>query len=670
MCGIVSMIGYQGRQADPRVVERMTASLVHRGPDQGATWVSGSVGLGFRRLSILDLSPAAHQPMVSDDGNLILVFNGEIFNYVELRAELQALGHRFESSGDTEVLLQAYREWGVKCLDRLNGMWAFLIYDVARRRLFGSRDRFGIKPLYCYQRDDYCLFASEIKAVLASGLYSSEPDWETVAEFLFFNRLDESASTFHKDIKQIPAGTTFEWDLNGTSRLWRYWSLDEVPAQTVADPVEAYAELFEDTVRLHMRSDVPVGVCLSGGLDSTSILCATARGWNGSTQPLLAFSYNAAEFDESLYVADTIRHTSAELKRLETDPRHLWDTLGTILAFQDEPVQSMTPLVGFELMRLAAESGVKVVLNGQGSDEVLAGYAVFFRTYWYTLLRGGDARGAWRQIRDYAAAHGGDPRVLAITAVKDVVQNVFSRSNFYRRAARWKHRTAVGRETWFTRELAHHLRLEPYRHDWTLDAKLKRAVEISRLPLFLRVEDRNSMAHSLEARLPFLDYRLVSLSFNLAPNWKMRGPWNKFVLRQAMRQRIPESVRSRVGKMGFPVPQKQWFANALYERVSDLVSSQEVRERGIYNLRSVQDDLRLHRHGSIDASEKLFRLAQFETWWKLQDRASEAVSVVPAQSVSIGSHDQQLIATTARGDLRSSRSLPSPAGVVNRQHIH
>jgi asparagine synthase (glutamine-hydrolysing) len=215
---------------------------------------------------------------------------------------------------------------------------------------------------------------------------------------------------------------------------------------------------------------------------------------------------------------------------------------------------------------------------------------------------------------------------------------------------RVKHRRAPLREPWFTPELARHLRSEPERlSDWTLDQNLKRAVDVGPLPLFLRVEDRNSMAHSLEARLPFLDYRLVSLAFSLPPDWKMRGRWNKYVLRQAMRQRIPESVRTRVDKMGFPVPQKAWFADALYAGVQDLIASPEVRQRGIYNLSRVQQDLALHRQGRVDASGKLFRLVQIETWLKLASREGEPVAVPSAVNQPSPAHRVTLTRNPSRG---------------------
>src|SRR5947208_3304529 len=212
MCGFAGMVGFDGLPVDKQAVDRMTASLFHRGPDDGGMYASGSIGLGFRRLAILDLSSAAHQPMMSEDGGLALVFNGEIFNYVELRQELQSLGHVFRSTGDTEVLLHAYQQWGHACLEKLNGMWAFLIYDRQRGCVFGSRDRFGVKPLFYHRTDRYTLFASEIKAIRASGLYHGGVNWGVASKFLLLGSLDEGVESFYSEIAQVPGGTAFELD--------------------------------------------------------------------------------------------------------------------------------------------------------------------------------------------------------------------------------------------------------------------------------------------------------------------------------------------------------------------------------------------------------------------------------------------------------------------------
>jgi asparagine synthase (glutamine-hydrolysing) len=574
--------------------------------------------------------------MLTDDRNLILVFNGEIYNYVELREELQSLGYTFKSTGDTEVLLHAYREWGRDCLERLNGMWAFLIYDKRRGVLFGSRDRFGKKPFYYYRSHPYFFVGSEIKAILASGRYRGGVHWKSARAFLLsssFDQVAEDNQTFYTGIEQFPAGTAFEIDLGGRIRTWSYWSIEETTElrKEIQNPDKVWAEVFEDSVRLRLRSDVPVGIFLSGGLDSTSIMCTLCRlrekQNNGANDNLLAFSFQSTEHDESRYIRDTVKQTGVELVPFQPDPRGLLEKLHRILWYQDEPVHSMAALITFELSRLAAERGVKVILNGGGPDEYLAGYPNFFSNYWHTLL---EERGAWeaqREIESYCDRRGGNPQALLRKARQLRLRVKLSRMSWYRKLASRKRCWQLRKHPWFTRALLDQVATEdPGFVSYELDSMLRRSVKLAPLPLYLRIEDRNSMAHSIEARMPFLDYRLVSLAFQLPAHWKMRGPWNKFIMREAMRQRIPESVRTRMDKMGFPVPTKTWFADILFPPMLDTVNSQEFRERGIYKVDVIKRDMEAHRRGKIDISSELFGLMQFEMWSKLFDENTIKVS--------------------------------------------
>lgn len=619
MCGFAGIINFDGMPVQAKSLDRMGTSLIHRGPDDSGLYLGGAVGLVFRRLSILDLSPAAHQPMELHGGRYVMVFNGEIYNYVELRQELEGRGCVFRSSGDSEVLLQAYAMWGSECLAKLNGMWAFLIYDKQRGVMFGARDRFGVKPLYRYRSSRGVCLASEIKAIRASGVYEGSINWSVASKFLIQGRLDDDEQTFYAGVEHVPPGTAFEISLDGSWKQWSYWSTATIPTIEVRNPAEAFRDLFEDAVRLRMRSDVPVGVCLSGGLDSTSILCAMARSRTGisaaEAKSLLAFCYMPDEYDEKRYISDTLAQTGAVLKVLQADPYGLWDRLPRFLRFQDEPVHSMTALIGYELMRLAATNGVKVVLNGQGADETAAGYFSYFQDYWRTLVMDGRMAKAWKEIGDHTAVHGGSPLGAAGVAFKQACQWQLFKLSAYRSYVSRKRMSIHQAHPWFKRDLSSRLGGDDFMGmDGRLETALKQSVEHSPLPIYLRVEDRNSMAHSVEARLPFMDYRLVSLLFNLPADWKLRGPWNKYVLREAMRERIPESVRSRVDKMGFPTPVNKWLAGDLFKPLKDILSSQEARERGIYDSTEVLRDLERHARGTIDVSGRLFNVAQFELW--------------------------------------------------------
>lgn len=621
MCGLAGMFAFNGGKVDPSVIRRMSESIKHRGPDEEGEYISGSIGIGFRRLSIIDLSLASHQPMLSEDGQKIIAFNGEIYNYLELRQELQKLGHVFISTGDTEVLLHAYCEWGYSCLDKLNGMWAFIIYDLKQKKLFGSRDRFGIKPLYYYKLPYCILFASEIKAILASGHYRETQNWKVISKFLLLNHLDDSTETFYSKIEQIPPGSAFEIDLEGRLNIWCYWSIEQLPNNiNLEDPVHCFREIFEDAVRIRLRSDVPIGVCLSGGLDSTSIMCTMANLINQSKKtvddPIQAFCFIDDEFDESPFITDTLDQTSAQLNQLQTNPYQLWENLSQILWYHDEPVHSMTALIGFELFKLASTKGVKVILNGQGADETIAGYLHYFRNYWYTLLSEEKVSKALCEIKAYCNKRGGSWLVFFWNSLRCLYMSQLWYISAYRKLGLVRQYRTVQNNPWFTPQLSSYLQMDGLGHiDQGLDTALKNSVEVRSLPLYLRVEDRNSMAHSVEARLPFLDYRLVSLVFNLPARWKMRGPWNKYILREAMRGCIPESVRCRLDKMGFPTPQKRWI-ETLYQPIRDTIESQKFRERGIYNVSMIRKDLELHRRGIIDVANKLFNVIQFEIWLK------------------------------------------------------
>ena len=621
MCGFAALLSLTGQAVEVPVIERMARSIAHRGPDEQGIYVNGLVGLGFRRLSILDLSPTGHQPMVTDDQQVVLVFNGEIYNYLELRAELEGRGHRFRSTGDTEVLLKAYLEWGKACLDRLRGMWAFVIFDRRRGVLFGSRDRFGIKPLFWHRAKNAIVIGSEVKAIVASGHYVARPDLTTVSRFLLTGLLDDTTRSHFDGVAQIESGTAFEIQLDGRMRHWRYWELKHTDV-ACADPARRFAEVFEESVGLHMRSDVPVAVHLSGGLDSTSIICASARirQANGATGPLQAFSYVTPEFDESRYIADTIAQTGAQIITLDTSPVSLWDDLSDVISVQDEPVHSMTAVVGYQLMRLTAQNGIRVVLNGQGADESIGGYGNYFRHYWYSLVRQGKFSQTAREIGAYAAIHApGTASALMRRHAIFCARAMAGRIGLYKRLAQLRHRLALSRDSWVAPDLRSAFRAEALRHDGAdLESVLLDSVTRSPLPLYLRVEDRNSMAHSVEARVPFLDHRLVELVFSLGPQWKLNGPWNKFVLREAMKGRIPESVRSRSDKMGFPTRMSDWFKGVLFEPLMDVLGSRQARERGLYDTAAIRAGLESHRRGSTDVGDRLFEFVGTELWFQLK----------------------------------------------------
>ncbi|PYX50748.1 MAG: asparagine synthase (glutamine-hydrolyzing) [Acidobacteria bacterium] len=615
MCGIVAMLSHVNRPDRRQVIQAMSDAILHRGPDSSGFFERDNVSFGFRRLAILDLSANGDQPMSSPDGNLTIIFNGEIYNFVELRAELEGHGHRFRSTGDTEVLLHAYHQWGHQCVQRMNGMWAFLVHDKRTGKVVGSRDRFGIKPLFCHRIHDGWLFASEIKAIRASGLYRTEPNWSVIAQYLIHGRLDESDETFYAGIRSIPPATWFEIEPDGTYRERRYWRPEESLSIPASNAPGRFADLFEDAVRLHERSDVPVAVHLSGGLDSTSILCALGRAQVASSagRSLTAFSYMSPEFDESRFIRETVEVTGAELKPLEETPQGLWRNFESVLRAHDEPVHSMTALVSYALMRETRRQGIKVVLNGQGADETLAGYPSYFGVFWHELLAEGTWTKAWREINEFALLHGQEARYLIVRQLEFLVRAKLGRLAIYRclSAARAKMRL----DPWFTPDLAKYLpAAAPPMYDRGLREVLIESISKAPLPIYLRVEDRNAMAHSIESRVPFLDYRLVEFALGLTAGELLSGGWNKHLLRRAMAGRIPESVRMRPDKMGFPTPTSKWLRGPLLEDARQMLATDSVRRSGLFNTARIEADVEAFARGQIDIAGKLFAMAQFSLW--------------------------------------------------------
>jgi asparagine synthase (glutamine-hydrolysing) len=619
MCGFVACLRLDGSPVDVTQVIHMIAMLKHRGPDSTGLWHNDRLAFAFQRLSIQDLTEASNQPMSSADGRYKIVFNGEIYNFKELRCELQSLGYSFQTTGDTEVLLSAYIAWGRDCLAKLNGMWAFLIYDTVNRELFGSRDRFGIKPLFMYRCKEQLQFASEIKAIRSSSFYRGEVNWNIAAEFLLRQRLDFDQRTFFTKIEKIRPGTAFSVDANGDMSSWSYWNLPLLDNTHKDSPYEEYFSLFSDAVNLQLRSDVPVGVYLSGGLDSTSIICEVARlNWQRQiSQPTHAFSFMHEEFDESGFIKDTLLKVNAVHRICTSEPLKLWDGIPEALWYQDEPVHSINAVIGFELSKLAAESGIKVVLNGQGADETTGGYSSYFANYWHSLLYEGSILKAWHEIGQYTSMFGGSQSRSFLSTVTTALRAEFRRSRHYRRLAGWRQRKRLLENDWFLPGFKEELGHQDAQYvDLSLDAQLRDSVAVDPLPLWLRIEDRNTMAHGVEARLPFLDYRLVSFLFSCRYDLKIRGFWNKHILRAAMTERIPSSVCERHEKMGFPVPIRTWFAGPLLDVAKQLLLDTRTSQRGIYNVPKIHADILAQRNGHPDISRRLFDVLQFELWMR------------------------------------------------------
>lgn len=595
MCGLVTLVIPEDRPVSTAVIRRLTESLKHRGPDDVAylhvdprtaevtQWAPGppdaqalsGVVFGFRRLSILDPSPHGRQPILSRDRALAMTFNGEIYNFVELAGELTQHGATFTSSGDTEVLLKAYERWGAACLPRLNGMWAFTLWDARRRSLVASRDRFGVKPLYYTRVDGVWIFASEIKALLLyPGAHRgfNEP---RVLDYLREGRIDDGDETLFAGVMAVPPASFLE--LTGDQlHVTRFWRLDAQPDRADARPLDVVAdfrELLTDAVRLRLRSDVPVGTMLSGGVDSTSIAALVHELKTGAAlAPASAESRGLRSFhhafsacwpgwaaNEEVKIDGICARFDLKAQKLYPRPHDVMAVLEKVVYHLDQPFQTPIAAVNYMLMCAARDAGVKVVLNGHGADETLAGYAEIFVLYHLCdLLRGLHVTSFLAEHRAFRTRSRHSTiamlRLLAGRLLPAIVRARRSRAR----------RGGTGRDDLFA---------PPAVDDGQAgvpDARLGAAPSLLEeslrhrffghyIPQWMRMEDRMSMAASVESRLPFMDYRLVEFAFGLPAQMKLRHGRTKFILREAMKETLPHDIVFEEEKVKFAVPEMLWF---------------------------------------------------------------------------------------------------------------
>lgn len=551
----------------------MTAAVAHRGPDGSGFSSVGSVGFGHRRLAIVDLTVAGLQPMETDDHRLRITFNGEIYNHVELRSELQGLGATFRTRTDTEVILEAYRHWGERCIDRFNGMWAFAIHDVAARRVFCSRDRFGEKPFYYAEVPGGVAFGSEIRQLLPL-LKAVKADRCTVRDFLFAGIDEPLESTFFEGVRKLPAGHVISIDLGtGEVKLRRAYSIRPQTGLDGLNPesaAAAYGAGLREAVLLRLRADVSVGTCLSGGLDSSSIAVLASspyeRGRGERFRAITAVSEERSN-DESSFAELVARSAGLDWMTVKPSFDDFASTIIEVVRAQEEPFGGPSICMQWFVMREASRRGIKVMLDGQGGDETLLGYRRYFAAYMLWLRR---QRGTIAMLRALRAfRRGGSQLSIGATLVSMLVQG-HSRVAWLklRQRARWM-RTIPG--------VSEHQRTESAA---MRDLSAIQILDLERfsLPALLRFEDKNSMRFGVEARLPFLDRDLVEMALALPGESKFRDGWTKWPLRRCMSGLLPKEVAWRRWKIGFEAPAKTWMHKHQSEMLQSVLQSALVSE--------------------------------------------------------------------------------------------
>src|SRR5215469_5829646 len=646
MCGICGILNLNDGTPRQRELRAMSNVLRHRGPDDQGEFISGPLAMAFRRLSIIDVA-GGHQPMANEDGTIWIVFNGEIYNDPDLRPLMKKRGHCYATNSDTETILHLYEEYGEDCVHHLRGMFAFAIWDARAKRLFCARDRLGIKPFYYGMIGDRFAFASEIKALLELPGLQPRLNRRALPEFFALGYISSPETMFDGVFKLLP-GHRLLLDLSQEDkepRITQYWDLDiESHHRELkeSDYVARFSDLFTEAARLHLRSDVPLGVFLSGGLDSSSIAALVA---GLRKEPIQTFSvgYREDQYSELDYARQVARHVGAEHNEIVLGPEEFLETLPQMIWHEDEPIVWPSSVSLGHVARLAREK-VKVVLTGEGADEVLAGYLKYRATLWN--LRIGPAY--WKLVPQ--SLRQTIKRALASRLLPDWAQRKLRHSfiaypeafeqiyfdNFYSVF------TQEQQSQMFVRSLREEVReSDPYANSMRFFYPAESTSLLNRL-LYLDIktylvellmkQDQMSMAASIESRVPFLDHKLVEFTASVPARHKIRGFTGKYLLRRMMKDRLPATVLRR-NKKGFPTPIRPWLRNQLFERVHRTLTDGRLAERQIVNPPCVLNLLAALRGGSSQAAEGCWRLLSFELWSRIfLDRDTSSLRNPAAQS--------------------------------------
>jgi asparagine synthase (glutamine-hydrolysing) len=603
MCGICGIIRFDNKPVQEAPLRRMMGIIKHRGPDDEGIYIRENVGLGFVRLSILDLSPAGHQPMISNNGRYVIIMNGEIFNYIELRSELKD-GYLFKSSSDTEVLLAAYIKWGEKCLVRLNGMFAFVILDTLTLEVFGARDRFGIKPLYYYLDKNVFIFASDIPPILSQFNEKPQPENSIIFDYLVFNRTNHTDKTFFKNILKIPHGHSFSikkeefqlkkwYDLSSNIKKHEGHKFDE----------QDFLEELTNSINIQLRSDVPVGTCLSGGLDSSAITSLILM--NKTRETLHSFSsvYGKGQSgDESEYI---LEYRNTNLDRHYTFPTSssLIKDMEKFNVSLSEPVPTTSVYAEYKVMELA-KNHCTVILNGQGADEMMAGYHYFYGYYFRDLLKKYNWGKLLSEVAHYTHLQKSDralrylifslnPRFLKHYKDHSCIENSFYNSHYN----------------------SENVLLDTFYESKDLKEFLIKHFEY-KFEHHLLWADKTGMNFSLETRFPFLDHNLVEKTLSLESDSYIRNGYTKAIMRNALKGILPEKIRLRTDKIGFSTPEAEWFKDEnLFRILNDIVNSSTFSRRGYFNVSVCKKQLiDFKNHGK--KNPRFWKWLQLELWFR------------------------------------------------------
>lgn len=635
MCGIAGILALGG--FDPGLLISMTQLVKYRGPD-GFGFVyfdlpsnspgecfhdqlrypaleRPSLGFGARRLAILDLSERGNQPMQINNGEYWITYNGEVYNCREIREELEGTGSSFRTQTDTEVVLKAYSQWGPSCVNRFNGMWSFAIWDRKKRRLFCSRDRFGVKPFYYLAGSSLFVFGSEIKQILQCPGVPRTVNYTIALQYLQQGVQDHSDSTFFEGIRQLPGGHSLTVDTTKPVlpvKVEKYWDLPISAGRNSSDKeaTEEFLKIFQRSIALHLRSDVPVGSCLSGGLDSSSIVTLTSQMAPSANFHTFSSCFDDKAFDERPYIREVVSTSRVVPHYVFPRAECFWDDLNCLIWHQDEPVGGTGVYAQWCVMRAARQAGIPVMLDGQGGDEILCGYRKFYFFYLWDLFKRADPRFLtegvaflqkinrnhlnWDIVKRYVPASDATQRSL----LERVANPEFIHANARVQQVNLGPRSDLGQRQ--KDDLMHYS-----------------------VPALLHFEDRNSMAHSVEARVPMLDHELVMYAVNCRPSLKLRHGWSKWILREALSEALPTAVRLRKSKLGFSTPQTAWLRGDIRGGMRSLLMELNFKMSNLFSAEKVRTELSAFLAGRAKCltDAEAYRILNLELWARVFDVA-------------------------------------------------
>jgi asparagine synthase (glutamine-hydrolysing) len=646
MCGICGIYNLDHAPIDIQLLKGMAKIVQYRGPDdEGYLLVNtklgttrqcyhqdtmpsvrakieplsydykANLGFGFRRLSILDLSERGHQPMCNDDGTIWIVYNGEVYNYLELRASLVSKGYTFKSGTDTEVIIKAYEEWGENCLTKFNGMWSFVIWDGRKGKLFCARDRFGIKPFNYFFDGDRFIFGSELKQILLAPIDKKLNEKMIYRSMKINSILIYTDETYFEKVKVLPHGH-FITIQDNNFHINKYYDLDvntfENSKLNFEQAIEEYNSTFIDAVKLRMRSDVEVGSCLSGGLDSSAIVCIASKFSSNPLNTFSAFYENAPFYDERKWVNLISRETNIKTNFISPTPQNFLSDFSRMTFINDYPIFNSSAISQYFLMKQASSENVIVLLDGQGSDEITAGYNHAFYRYYADLLNSFSLVKFIKEFPSYLKYNQKGNKLSRMA--KTLLVLLFKESTLYKKESKYNFINPLN-GSFDDNQL--------FKDIYDLNSSklsnfLYNLLMRTSIQTLLHLEDRNSMASSVETRVPFLDYRLVELTFSLPSHFKIYRNFGKYIHREALRKFVPVPIIERKDKVNFAAPGEAfWLRNELKTYLESVFNISNLRKRDIFNEKIVKNIYDDFLKGDKKQESFVWKLMALEKWFQV-----------------------------------------------------